>query len=174
MKNHVWIVGSLCFLVGCALPAPSSPGVNVSDENVRAPASEVEEDIIVDVVGEVSQKGIQKMHAGDRVGDAIAAAGGVTDEADVEVLNMARPLKDGEQIRVPKRGEEVKDDGKIDLNKASAKELESLPGIGSAKAQAIIRHREENGRFQSLEDLKGIRGIKDALIENIRDHVTVS
>lgn len=139
--------------------------------------------IIVDVAGEVAQPGVYEFAQGDRVIDAIERAGGQLPKADLSLLNLAAPLTDGTQILVPKAGPPsgaVPGDGTvgssgglININSASATELETLSGIGEVLAATIVEYREQNGPFASVDDLMDVSGIGPATLEEIRDQVTV-
>ncbi|HEX5946116.1 MAG TPA: helix-hairpin-helix domain-containing protein [Acidimicrobiales bacterium] len=149
--------------------------------------------VVVHVVGAVAAPGVQRLPAGARVVDAVGAAGGATGDADLARINLAAALVDGQQVYVLRIGEEpplppvgaaagaegaaaVGGDaagGPVDINRASAAELEELPGVGPATAEAIIAHREQNGPFASVDDLIDVRGIGDAKLEQIRPQATV-
>lgn len=129
----------------------------------------------VHVAGAVRLPGVYVLGPGSRVDDAVRAAGGATSDADPGRINLAAPLVDGDQVYVPAVGEEpppllgvesVGSDeaqsGPIDVNRASAAELESLPGVGPATAAAIVDDRERNGPFVSLDDLERVPGIGPA------------
>jgi competence protein ComEA len=127
---------------------------------------------------------------GARVLDAVAAAGGATAEADLSLLNLARPVVDGEQVLVPRPGEEVPSPpaggapaaspgqapgapgARVDVNRATAAELETLPGIGPVLAARIVAHRDERGPFTSVDDLQSVRGVGPSLLADLRDLVT--
>ena len=139
--------------------------------------------IIVDVAGEVEQPGVYEFAEGDRVIDAIERAGGQLPKADLSLLNLAAPLTDGTQILVPKAGPPGvvgpgggtagSSGGLININSASATELETLSGIGEVLAATIVEYREQNGPFASVDDLMDVSGIGPATLEEIRDQVTV-
>lgn len=170
---------------GAAEPGPpvaSEVGSEVGS-TANSPASEV----TVHVAGEVKNPGVMTLPAGSRVTDAVQAAGGMTHDADPSALNLAQPLNDGEQIKVPKVGEPSaqqdtdpnasestgQTNGKINVNTASEKELQELPGVGPATSEAIIKHREENGRFETIEQLEDVPGIGPAILERLTPLVTV-
>ncbi len=140
-------------------------------------------DVVVHVAGAVASSGVYRLPAGSRVIDAVQSAGGLAPDAQPDAVNLAALLADGERVYVPRLGEEVSPivattpgstvaAGPVNLNSASADELDSLPGIGPATAAAIIAHRDLHGPFASLEDLADVRGIGPAKIEALRGLVT--
>lgn len=140
--------------------------------------------LYVHVLGEVVRPGLYILEPGARLVDALAAAGGTLETADLQAVNLARPLSDGEQIVVPVQGAQagggeagaasaVGADGVIDLNAATREDLETLPRIGPALAQRILEWREENGRFRSVDDLMAVPGIGEKLLAGMRDKVRV-
>jgi competence protein ComEA len=137
-------------------------------------------ELYVHVLGEVAHPGLNVLEPDARVVDALAAAGGTSDDADLQAVNLARLLSDGEQLVVPVAGTVPEDggsapvgDGLIDLNNADQAELETLPRIGPAIAQRIIDWRETNGRFGSVDDLLAVPGIGEKLLAGLRDLVRV-
>lgn len=158
-------------LRGAATPAetvPVDPGPVATVDDAA---------LYVHVSGAVRLPGLYRLRDGARVVDAVAAAGGFADEADEAGVNLARPVGDGEQLVVPRQGEQTdaaaQGDGRINLNTATAAELEELPRIGPAMAQRIIEWREANGRFTSVEDLLAVSGIGEKMLEALRPLVTV-
>lgn len=149
--------------------------------------SDEPEEIVVDVKGAVHQPGVYRLTSDMRVHDAIRIAGGTTDEADIERLNLADFLSDGMAVVVPKKGEESPPElvssggstglgagtGKININRATAEELQTLNGIGPSKSEAIVRDREKNGPFKTVDELTRVSGIGEKTLENIRDFITV-
>lgn len=157
--------------------------------------------VTVHVSGAVTEPGVIELPAGSRVDDAVEAAGGLTQEADLAAVNLARLLVDGEQIHIPEPGETPpvpapgpgggedsggagassdgspagagQGDAPIDINTATAAQLEELPGVGPAIAERIIEHRELNGPFASVDDLQEVSGIGPATLEKMRDRATV-
>ena len=138
--------------------------------------------IFVHVCGEVKTPGVYELEAGSRIFEAIEAADGMTKAAAEDSVNQAEILVDGQQLYVPSKEEVQKendknsetDDGRVNINKASKDELMTLAGIGEAKADAIIRYREENGAFKSIEEIMEIEGIKEGIFRKIEDQITVS
>ena len=137
--------------------------------------------LVVHAAGAVVRPGVYELRAGARVQDLVAAAGGAAPDAQLDRLNLAARLVDGSQVYVPRAGEAAAPaaagpgapDGPLDLNTATVEQLEELPGVGPATAQAIVTAREELGGFRSVEDLLDVRGIGPAKFEALRDLVTV-
>ena len=135
--------------------------------------------IVVDVNGAVARPSVVHLTLGARVGDAIAAAGGATPDADLSAVNRAALLKDGSRVYIPHHGETppagsvgTDSEGKVDLNHATASELDQLPGIGPTTAAKIIRSREQHA-FTKVDELQ-TRGIVSArVLADIRDLITV-
>lgn len=142
--------------------------------------------VVVHVAGAVANPGVYELAGDARVHVAVEAAGGALPGAAPGTLNLAAPLTDGARIYVPVVGEEpppivapaaatsTGPPGPLDLNRASAAELDDLPGIGPATAQAIVEHRTSAGPFASVDDLEAVRGIGPAKLEAIRSLVTAS
>lgn len=145
--------------------------------------------VVVHVVGQVRRPGVVLLDLGGRVGDALAKAGGALPGADLSALNLARPLVDGEQVRVPKPGEPPpaagpEPDGAagggaaasgapVNLNTATAAVLEELPGVGPVLAQRIVDWRTEHGRFTSVDELAEVSGIGEKMFAQLQGKVTV-
>lgn len=139
--------------------------------------------LYVHVSGEVEEPGLYRLSGDARVVDAVAAAGGFTDQAAPEGVNLARVISDGEQLLVPAKGADgaaegaaapAEDgDGRVNLNTADVEALDTLPRVGPAIAQRIIEWREENGRFTSVDDLMAVPGIGEKMLSSLRDLVTV-
>lgn len=142
---------------------------------VAEPATSlVEATITVHVAGAVSEPGL--VHVGEhaRVADAVAAAGGAVGAADLGSLNLAAPLRDGDRLEVPYIGDATSPGATpagVDLNRATAAELEALPGVGPVLAQRIVSHREERGPFTMVEDLLDVAGIGEAKLAQLREAV---
>lgn len=134
--------------------------------------------LYVHVSGAVRLPGLYRLRDGARVVDALAAAGGFAEDAEQAAVNLARPVSDGEQLVVPREGETTTDatapgDGRVNLNTATAAELETLPRIGPALAQRIIAWREANGRFSSVEDLLAVPGIGEKMMSTLQPLVRI-
>ena len=154
--------------------------VSERDEDSEDSASEpeTEESLLVYVSGAVRTPGVYRLPLGSRVYEALDAAGGLTQEAEEGLINLAEPLTDGEMIYFPKKGEDSSgqvqlSDGKVDLNRAGKEELMTLPGIGETKAEAILQYRKEHGPFQTIEELMQVSGIGEALFEKIKNRVKI-
>ncbi|GLU46387.1 DNA-binding protein [Nocardiopsis ansamitocini] len=167
------------------LRADSSPVPSPEETSSEQTADEAGTgEVVVHVGGEVESPGVLTLPSGSRVADAIEAAGGIAPDADPGLLNLARPLVDGEQVLVavtPSPGVPLPPDPVppgmppllLDLNSAGPTELETLPGVGPVLAQRIIDHRTTNGGFTSVEQLRDVTGIGDRRFEELKDAVRV-
>ncbi|MDE6904886.1 MAG: helix-hairpin-helix domain-containing protein [Lachnospiraceae bacterium] len=198
MYRYVISVLFLLFLImfGCGKKSPSlGEDVFVLAENDTEAVTEAlgetetcdslkeEEGLCcVYVCGEVNVPGVYELPAGSRVYEAIQLAGGLTETADPGAVNQALFVEDGEMIQVFAQGEkprespqekEEQEDGRVNLNTADISALMGIPGIGETKARSIIAYREENGKFQSAEDVMKITGIKEGLYSKMKDYITV-
>lgn len=166
---------------------------DISQEN------EEENFVIIHITGSIKTPGIVKLKDGARIEDAIEAAGGLTEDADISNLNLAYILEDGTKLKIPSllSDEESKDEqilskesGKniieeskvnleeqsntaININKASQSEFEKLPGIGPSLAQKIIKYRNEIKKFEKIEDIKNVSGIGESKFENFKNYIYV-
>jgi len=176
-----------------AQPQRITPTERASALTPATPTAEPSPDptplLIVHVAGQVQQPGIVRLTPGARVVDAVEAAGGATDEADLAAVNLARQVIDGEQVYVPLPGESPpasaagpgpsqpggagSSGGVIDLNTADAATLVALPGVGPVLAQRIVDWRTEHGRFTSVDELGEVSGIGEKLLAGLRDKVSV-
>lgn len=177
--------------------------LNVSDTNelqVENQSNEIDEEeaenkeskIKVHISGAVKNEGVYELEEDARIIDAIEKAGGTLEIADMKNVNLASKLEDGMKIYIPKQGEEVTNNNqeveenialgntskesskrKININKASKEELDTLPGIGESTAEKIINYRKEHKSFKSIEELREVKGIGDAKFEEIKDLVDI-
>lgn len=179
------------FIAGSSFAA-EVPVLSATEEDGRSlTAAREGEELYVYVCGEVKRPGVYRLSGGARVYEALDMAGGLTEEAEDTALNQARVLTDGEEIRVPARGEpggplgdpvasntegsvrESADPGKVNINTADAAQLATLTGIGPSRAEAIIAWREANGGFTVPEDLKKVDGIADKTFDKLKDEIIV-
>ena len=167
----------------------------LTDSNQDGATWEVEQEseaCYVYVCGAVEAPGVYMLNTGDRIYEAIALAGGLTEDASTAAVNQAETVSDGQMIFVPTIEEaeagigvisEVSgaatseqgtvSDGKVNLNTASLTELMTLPGIGESKAQSILDYRAKNGGFSSVEEIMNVDGIKEGLYNRIKDSIKV-
>lgn len=160
-----------------------------------------EQDICyVYVCGAVKEPGVYELEAGARIYEAVDAAGGLTEEADFSSVNQAEKVSDGQMVKILTKEEtealgetpdsvetpdsgngetavsgnaETEQDGRININLASAEELMTLPGIGRAKADSIISYRESSGGFSSIEEIMQVEGIKEGVFNRVKDSIKV-
>lgn len=140
--------------------------------------------VVAHVAGAVVRPGLYRLGGAPRVADALDAAGGPAPDADLDAVNLAATVADGERVYVPRKGEVpppltggvasvARPSGPLDLNTATAEELEALPGIGPATASAILAYRQEHGRFRTVDELLEVRGIGEARLAELRSMVRV-
>lgn len=171
---------------------------NENQESQEKMAKEKKIKITVHITGEINKKGILVLEEGARIADAIKAAGGETKQADLDEVNLAYELQDGQKIYIPNKKDKkineektyitsesgnnvIKEQNsstkgankKVNINNANQSELETLPGIGASIASRIIEYRQQNGKFQKIEDLQNVKGIGDSKYTNIKEYVTV-
>ena len=143
-------------------------------------AKEQKKIIVIDVKGAVFKEGVYEMKEGDRVKEAIEKAGGLLPDADMKKVNLAQMVQDQMLLYVPNKNEPVqegaassKGEGKVQINTASKEQLEKITGIGSRKAESILKYREEHGPFQKIDDLLEIDGIGRKSLEKIKDQIII-
>ena len=159
---------------------------NVTNEKASAEAvtkaDGVEEStLFVHICGQVVSPGVYELPLGSRIYEAVEAAGGFTQEAEQNYVNLAQVLEDGLQIEIPdkegalekKQQEAAAADGLVDINTATKQQLCTLPGVGEGKADSIIAYRESNGGFSSIEEIMKVEGIKEGMFARIKDKICV-
>jgi len=170
---------------------------NIVQEEENILSEDEEEMIVVHIVGQVKNPGIVKIKYGARIADVIKEAGGSLETADLNKINLAYIVEDGQKIYIPSKIEteniielndneyiteengynefvnNVTNSTKVNINSATKEELETLPGVGESTAQKIINYREENGKFKSIEDIKNVSGIGEAKFNNIKQHISI-
>jgi len=193
------LVGTLIVVCICGCGRDTSHYVQIADSTEETEKSEEEEAVVeveenletfcyIYVCGEVKEPGVYTLPAGSRVCDVFEKAGGFTENAATDYWNQARLIVDGEMIYVPtkeeaeernisaedSKGVETDNTGKININTASKEQLMSIPGIGEAKAMAIIAYRKENGSFSDLEEVKQVEGIKDGVFAKMKEYIVIN
>jgi competence protein ComEA len=152
--------------------APAAPPIPTAAARTTAAQAE----LVVDVVGAVRRPGLYRLSRGARVADALARAGGATPKAELDLVNLAAPIADGEQIVVPRRGSVVAAGsagpgtpaGPVHLNTATLEQLDALPGVGPVTAQKILDYRQQHGAFSSVDELDAVSGIGPARLEQLK------
>lgn len=179
MIYFIFVVLMIWSVSGCEKKTDTLEVLPDVEQEVEVDTAE-EVMIVVHICGAINQPGVYTVPEGSRLYEVIAQAGGLKEEAVTESVNQARILSDGEQIYIPTveesnslTGDSNVSQGKVNLNTASKEELMTLTGIGESKAESIISYREEHGRFQSIEELMQIRGIKEGVYLKIQDKITV-
>lgn len=164
---------------------------SITEENVGENSIE-KEYIKIHITGQVKKSGIIELENGSRISDAIEKAGGITELANLDEVNLAYCLQDGQKLYIPsieekeieyiteENGENIIEETNvssaskiININKADVEDLETIPGIGPSMAQKIINYRIENGDFKSVEDLKNVSGIGEKKFEGMREYISV-
>ncbi|AMR04442.1 helix-hairpin-helix domain-containing protein [Bacillus thuringiensis] len=186
----VAIIGTLLFLVFWKtnqIVERTPITMNVQEKDIEkkskpkmSDTKEQKRTIIIDVKGAVNKEGVYEMEEGDRVKDAVQKAGGFLSEVDMKKVNLAQIVQDQMLLYIPSKNESEqgmltssKEDGKIRINTAAKEQLEKITGIGSRKAESILKYREEHGPFQKIEDLLEIDGIGAKSLEKIKDQIII-
>ncbi len=180
------VVVLLLFALGIRFDKSSSSSRSATTVDSVTPATDTGSELVVYVTGAVVHSGVFRINANFRVIDAVSAAGGSTPDAAVEGVNMAAKLSDGQRIYIPRKNEinvnnnstssntgESNQNSPININTASSSELDGLPGVGPATAQAILSYRQQHNGFRSINELRNITGIGDAKFAKLRPLVTV-
>ena len=180
MKTITQIIAGIATIAAVAgaifliLQDGSSGGVKVK---LPTPTPAGAQSIKVYISGAVNSPGVYTVRDDDRMVEVLAAAGGALPDADLNAVNLAIRVKDEDHLHVPRIGENLQPGGdtafgttgKIDINSADAQLFQTLPGIGEVKAEAIVRHRSEQGEFSSVDALLEVSGIGRATLESIRE-----
>lgn len=173
--------------------ASEAPAEKAASDAVQDAADGIQDELVVYVCGAVNNPGVYTLTGTPRMMDAVEAAGGMNEQADRNVLNLAQYISDGQMVRIPAIGEVVDENtdsakasgsgglssdsegssGKVNLNSATVTELMTIPGVGQTKAEAILRYREENGRFEKVEDIMQISGIKEGSFAKMEPYICV-
>jgi len=182
-RYRVPIVGVLSALLLTAgaviyLRQPDSQPIEIVEPSLTSVSNSSE--LAVYVTGAVQNPGVYYLPADSRVEEALEAAGGPTADADLDRVNLAERVHDEDQVYFPEIGEENVPstrmgglgEGLLDINTASAAELETLPGIGPALAQSIVDYREARGAFETVEEIMEVEGIGQGIFEDIRELIT--
>jgi competence protein ComEA len=186
------VLAGLGLLGGYGFAVRARPKATSVALSSNAEVSATPRRVFVHVGGAVRRPGVYHLREGSRVTTAIVAAGGASSDADLDSLNLAAKVKDGDKILVPERGGAQQQHGgaggsatiagssdggpatsKVNLNTAQAADLETLPGIGPSIAQRIVEYRNKHGGFRRVEDLLEVPGIGPKKFEELKDHVTV-
>jgi competence protein ComEA len=182
----VVLVGGSVLLLGGSPPAEPAPLLPAARDSpptaAAAPSKAADSALVVSVVGKVRSPGLVAVPSGARVADALSAAGGALHGTDLTALNLARKLTDGEQLyvgipappqAVPQQADAPTAPGKLNLNTASAEQLDTLPGVGEVTAKRIVDWRTQHGSFSSVDQLQEVDGIGATKFSRLRDQVTV-
>jgi comEA protein len=184
-RRHLLAICAGLTIIGAAVSFFIRPAGSTSKAILPTFASttSLAQQVVVDVGGAVANPGVYKLHNNSRVIDALRAAGDIVAGADLSQINRAALVRDGDRIYVPRVGESapatvVAGGGSaasalVNVNTATAEQLDSLPGVGPATAQAIISYRTEHGRFTSVTDLQKVSGIGPAKFAKMKDLVRV-
>lgn len=165
--------------------------VNNSSENTIQ--TEVTRKIKIYITGQINSPRVLELEENSRIEDAINLAGGLTSDANLQNVNLAYILEDGQKIYIPsiydndiveyistengfnvvENTKESSNNSKININKAGLDELKNLPGVGDSLAGRILSYRKENGNFKSIDDLKNVSGIGDKKFESLKEYITI-
>ena len=174
--NKKLTAGDIGFFIALAVICAGLIGTKIYSQ--REKGAEASKAIVgVHVKGEVKNSGYYELEYGSRVKDAVKKAGGATENADTDAINLAMLLTDGQEIFVPEKSNNSSDgntkNSKVNINTANIYELCSLPGVGEPTAEKIIRYRKTKGSFASIEELKKVSGIGEEKYNDIKDFIAV-
>lgn len=155
-------------------------GTQIAEETQETSEKSLNSGVIyVDISGCVNNPGVYEFKSGARVFHVIEEAGGLTEDANIDDLNRAEEIVDGQKIVIYSKNSDEKSSyeetssGKISINRADSAKLQEIPGVGPATAQKIIEYREQFGRFNKIEDIKNVSGIGDKTFESMKEYITV-
>lgn len=191
--KYIFYIGAFIILIILGIIFLPKDEILIIEKNEKSQNSgdDFEDVIFVHIDGEVNEPGIKKIKKGTRIFKLIELSGGETTEADLSRLNLSSILKDEQKIIVPRKVEEMPFEENfagsgtsskatnssstsfpININYATSKELEALTGIGPSMATKIVSYRDENGLFNSIEEIKNVSGIGEAKYNKIKDYIT--
>ncbi len=150
-----------------------------TEDNKIITTSETNDEIVVYISGEVNSPDVYTLPNGSRVVDLVELAGGVTDNANVNDINLSKKIKDEDHIHIPAVGETTSTTSSnngypININTATKEQLKTLPNIGDVTADNIIKYREENNGFKNIEEIKNVSRIGDTMFQNLKDYIIVN
>ena len=174
LGGGVLLVAAL--VLGARYVLPAGTASTSVPPPLTVPVAQARPPVVVDVVGAVRRPGLYRFRRGGRIADAVARAGGATHRADLNQVNLAAPLADGEQVVVPARvaaggapaSSASTPSGPVHLSTATLEQLDALPGVGPVTAQKILDYRTAHGAFSSVDELDAIPGIGPARLDQLR------
>lgn len=186
LRKNIFIILLACGVIVILIitfqrnDVPEPPRIVTTDNRDQENNNTEEERVIlVDIKGEVMTPGVYEMEAGARVKDVVSEAGGFTNDADENFINLAQKVIDEMVIIVPVKGaventsSEISGNSKVRINYATVEEIQQLPGIGPSKAKAIVEYRDEHGYFNKAEDLLEVSGIGEKTLEALIEEIQV-
>jgi len=191
-KIRVFLVIIFCISMLCGCGSRNTVYLEkIQTETSEVPQTEEKDSAketggcFVYVCGAVVNPGVYELPENSRVYEAVAMAGGMTEDAGAEAVNQAEIVTDGQMLRIPTIAEVLAaqedasgdsgatDDGLLNINQAEVADFMTLPGIGQSKAEALVRYREEHGKFSSIEEIMNVDGIKEGVFNKIKDSIKV-
>lgn len=191
-KIRVFLVIIFCISMLCGCDSRNTVYLEkIQTETSEVPQTEEKDSTketgscFVYVCGAVVNPGVYELPENSRVYEAVAMAGGMTEDAGTEAVNQAEIVTDGQMLRIPTIAEVLAvqedasgdsgatDDGLLNINQAEVADFMTLPGIGQSKAEALVKYREEHGKFSSIEEIMNVDGIKEGVFNKIKDSIKV-